>query len=151
MFLAEPKLHTAGHERQVSLHQLGAGRIVKNFSTSLGSKDSAALSSSISTEGLQLTVSKIDGSSTDVVQLVTLPHWRGSTNTTVEVKLPESAESSATIILHKTDARGYGDSQLPLVIERDPRFFSKPQRFLESSQSSPYDPSDDVPDETLES
>jgi hypothetical protein len=131
--LAQPNPHISNPETRLQLHKFGPGRMVKDFSVSLDPGNAIALSSSMTTDGLQLHVSQIDGSRTDIVQLAALPHWFGSSNSTTELKLPESAGGSATIIIHKTDAKGYGDTQLPLVIERDPKFFSQPQAFLENA------------------
>jgi hypothetical protein len=137
--LARPKPHMSNSETHLQLHKFGPGRMVKDFSVSLDPGNAIALSSSMTTDGLQLHVSKMDGSRTDIVQLAALPHWSGSSNSTAELKLPESAGGSTTIVIHKTDAKGYGDAQLPLVIERDARFLSRPQSFLKiASRQTPY-------------
>jgi hypothetical protein len=133
MSLAQPNPHISNPETHLQLHKFGPGRMVKDFSVSLDPGNAIALSSSMTPDGLRLHVSQMDGSGTDIVQLAALPHWSGSSNSTAELKLPESAGGNITIIIHKTDPEGYGDIQLPLAIERDPRFFSQPQASLEDA------------------
>jgi len=129
-FFPNSYLHTNGLESQLRLHTFGSGRMVGDLSASLNTENAVALSSKLSAEGLQLRVSQLDGSGTDIIQIAAMPYWPGSSNSTAELKLPESEGDSAKIIIHKIDATGYGDAQLPMVIERDSKFLSRPRRLL---------------------
>ena len=104
--------------------------MIRGLSASLEPKKDAVLSSKLSESGLQLTVSRLDDSVKDVVQVAMLPFWDGSSNSTAEVKLPDTDRDSTKVIIHKTDITSYGDAQLPMVIERDSRFLSRSRAFL---------------------
>lgn len=127
-----------GRESHLQLHSLGAGRIV-GLPTTTVTADSALLSTHKSADGLQLEITRGDGSATDVIELSALPAWLSSMETSAHVRLPESAHDSMKIVIHKADASSRGGSLLPLIIERDPRFVRKPQAHLTGGDGEDLD------------
>ncbi|KAH8589262.1 hypothetical protein B0O99DRAFT_725637 [Bisporella sp. PMI_857] len=121
--LAQSGLQSCVPGKQLSLHAFGPGRMIRGFSATVDPLNAVAVKSTISGEGVRLHVSQENSLEETVVHLAAIPNLAGVSNSTAEVKLPYSGNDSAKIIVHKADATGHGDAQLPMVIERDSRFF----------------------------
>lgn len=115
---------------RLRLQSLGSGRMIRGFSATTTDDDIVTASSNISGNRVQLNIHRRESPHADVMQLATLPGWNEFSKSTAEIKLPQSDKDSTKIILHKANASGYGGAQLPIVIERDPKFFSRPQACL---------------------